>query len=194
MGSPPAGRAYWNNKIKGDQGFVKAAKHYFQQETACFPETDYAFLSTAAERKAQGYEYAQKNSHSFPVEEINHLISFSMGAAFGEGMLAFFDEKGILFKSAYHLCPYQAPFIELTQNPQRFILDYQLKWDFVTHSPFLLLLKITQRGQIPGASLFIEDARKSPLFWYRLHRAPIFKNDCIWAFFGQQTKHHSSKN
>lgn len=174
FGSSEGGKAYWNTS------FVKGAQTYFNDKTnPYFTDIDFGMLSSASKRYNVGYEYAKQN-YSTLIEgmeegEVFRLVSHSMGGAFGTGVKKYLEEKGQTVETAVYLNTYQSDHIEIGEDDQTNIIDYQN-----TNDPVLFWFDDNLgKGEIENADAKIrEESEESALF--NRHREPIDFGKKFW--------------
>ncbi len=169
-GSPPAGEPYWNGK---NSSFVKGAKSYYNDNKTHFTSKDYGLLSSAKQRSKDGYAYAKANFAALTGDladgETFKLVTHSMGAAYGEGIAKYLQEKGFTVESIVHVNPYQAEDIT-TLNPNSNLtetIDYQQTDDWVIND-----LPTGSPGDIKGADFKVRE-KSGDDDWTSRHRSPI---------------------
>ena len=174
FGSPSAGAPYWNGE---NSGFVKGAKHFFNDDKTLFLEIDHGMLSSANERFQAGYNYAQNDigniKENLSDGESIKIVTHSMGAAFGEGMTKFFNEINLDVEGIVHLNAFQAGDIKSESSNNTTTIDYQNPNDLV-----VAVLPGAKPGNINNAIHIRELAlRVNPTTW---HRHPIIKGENFW--------------
>ncbi|TAF31281.1 MAG: hypothetical protein EAZ57_00180, partial [Cytophagales bacterium] len=169
-GSPQAGEPYWNGK---NSSFVTGAKSYYDDNKTHFTSEDYDYSSSAKERAEDGYAYAKANFETLAGDladgETFKLVTHSMGAAYGEGIAKYLQEKNITVESIVHINPYQAKDIT-TLNPKSNLtetIDYQQTDDWVIDD-----LPTASPGDIKGADFKIRE-KSGDDNWGTRHRSPI---------------------
>lgn len=176
FGSPTAGEPYWNGI---NSGFVKGAKHFFNDNNTLFLEVDHKILSSANDRFQAGFNYAKENietiKNNMSPDETIKIVSHSMGGAYAEGMSECFLENEMSVSTVVHINAYQAGDISISNNLEEKIttIDYQNTDDIVINHPF------SNSGKIKGASIEIREFSNRPLL--EKHRAPIIsgENFCL---------------
>lgn len=125
------GRNYWGG---GGVGYEKAAQNYFNDYTSLssknFVDGRGKWNSTGQERFNAGYEYAKSNFEKITAgmtkDETIKIVSHSMGGAYSEGMIKYFEENGkYKVEKVLHLS--MADPTEFTMNTKP--LTIQLKFD-----------------------------------------------------------------
>ncbi|WP_307777221.1 RHS repeat-associated core domain-containing protein [Hydrobacter penzbergensis] len=191
FGSPNGGAAYWN----GANGvFVTGAQKYFNDYgTPYFTNVEYSALSSAADRRKDGYAYARDHYYEltdgmnvYGGDNTFEVVSHSMGAAFGEGIIDYLKMMGWRAKETVHLNAFQAADIKAnkdvnnkpgTDNPDpdgqgTYVIDYQNTNDPVINNWFR-----SSPGDIKNADKKIR--KKSNNSFSTIHRTPI-DNDNFW--------------
>ena len=157
------GLAYW-----GNGPFVRAAEKAFCDYKTLFPVIDYSLLSSASQRRNDGFQYA-KNIFNTIIEDLSEgetikFVSHSMGAAFSEGMADYLIEQGVPVEALIHFEPYQAARIESNGNMSNVMsIDYQDKQDWV--------IKYINGGEMPGSDYHIRT--DSNVGWRYVHAHSI---------------------
>ncbi|MEX0966733.1 MAG: hypothetical protein WD077_05810 [Bacteroidia bacterium] len=168
FGSPPAGRIFWGR----DDEFVQGAAKFFDDPQMKFPPLDFKFLSTCRARYALGYEFGREKLLEISTTEgPHHLVGFSMGCAFAEGMAEAFGEEGVLGKTV-HINAFQAAHLEV-KDRTRFVVEYQLEDDPVINNKLLSLLGIARPGKIQGTTMSFTE-KSGFLVTLIVHRSPIW--------------------
>ena len=92
------------------------------------------------------------------------FVSYSMGAAFSEGMADYLIEQGVPVEALIHFEPYQAARIESNGNMSNVMsIDYQDKQDWV--------IKYNNGGEMPGSDYHIRT--DSNVGWRYVHAHSI---------------------
>lgn len=167
FGSPPPGRPFWGS----DRGFVRGAEEFFSDARKMFLSVDYSWLSTVGQRTRQGRDKARGLALVLEPEEKVHIVTFSMGAAYGEGLAQGLHEQGLRLGWMVHLCPYQAGAM-LAGRLAEFTVEYQLKGDPVSRNPLLSVLG-NRVGHIRSCDHYWMERSpfRNPLV---IHRSPIW--------------------
>ena len=92
-------RPYWTEK--GTQ-FLDAAALYFNTSDFHFVNGGAPWYSTAGMRFRKGFRYAEQQRGKWEAYENFCFVSHSMGAAFAEGMAAYFVQQGLKIAEIVH--------------------------------------------------------------------------------------------
>lgn len=123
------GRAYW-----GNGAYEKAAQKFFNDynslSTMNFVDGRGNWNSTGQERYNDGYEYAKANFSKLTAgmtkDETIKIVSHSMGAAYSEGMIKYFEENGTYkVEKVLHLSAADAREFKMSSNPTTIQLNYK---------------------------------------------------------------------
>lgn len=166
FGSPPAGKPYWCK----NEAFARKACHLFQATNVMMPALSFHFLSNPTQRYEQGVKWAQSADFTGSVYVI---VTHSMGAAFGEGVLNVLVEQGKEVNHIIHIEPFQAALLHRQAHLQSVdTIDYQLRDD-----PVLWLSPTAAPGDISFAHHVLRTSSgvRNPFIKHRmpLDRAPI---------------------
>ncbi|WP_460432894.1 RHS repeat domain-containing protein, partial [Arachidicoccus ginsenosidivorans] len=190
FGSPTGGPTYWNG---ANGAFVNGAKAFFNDySTPYFTNVEYSALSSAADRHEDGYAYARDHYYEltegmdvYGDDNTFEVVTHSMGASFGEGMIDYLKMMGWKVKESVHLNAFQAADIKANTNVNNkpgtdtpdpngagtFVIDYQNTNDPVINNWFR-----SSPGDIKNAKKIRE---QSPNSLSTRHRTPI-DNDNFW--------------
>ena len=174
FGSPAAGASYWNG---ANSNFVKGAKDYWKDYSVSFTNQDYDWLSSAEKRFNDGFDYAKifQRDEYFDKKEPIRFVTHSMGAAFAEGMIKYFIDNGYNIEEVVHINAFQAADIEISNNYNIIVTDYQNSDDPVINK----IPIISSPGNIEGATFTIrEKSQDSTLL--TIHRSPIDRGSMFW--------------
>ena len=175
FGSPVGGKEHWNS------GFIRGAAKFFNDNTKpYFTNIDHKAFSTAAERQADGYEYAKQNyaalTEGMKQDEPFRLIGHSMGSAEAAGTKKYLEENGWKVESMVLLSSFQSDDIKIDKTNGTIIIDYQN-----TNDPVLNVLDPhywTATGNIKNADFKIrEESNESAS---NRHRDPIDSGEAFW--------------
>jgi RHS repeat-associated protein len=175
FGSPVGGKEYWNS------GFIRGAAKFFNDySTPYFTNIDHKTFSTAAERQADGYEFAKQNYgaiiEGMKQDEPFRLIGHSMGSAEATGAKKYLEEKGWKVESMVLLASFQSDDIKIDKKNGTMIVDYQN-----TNDPVLYYLDPhywTATGEIKNADFKIREESKEGIL--ERHRDPIDSGEAFW--------------
>jgi len=173
-GSPPAGALYWNGS---NSSFVQGAKLFFKDSNVSFTNRDYGYLSSATQRRNEGYRYAQFMYSSWissmKSEESFKLVSHSMGGAFSMGIEDYIKKQGRKVEYNVMINTFQVDKIAIDNKSSTFYIDYQN-----INDPVLFWFDINLGyGELKNADLKIRE--KSAEKFYHVHRSPIDMGN-IW--------------
>lgn len=191
FGSPPAGRVFWNAKDGTDNGFVLGACHFLKDQKTFFTKLDFPWYSRVNQRYQQGFYYAKQNLPEWQKQasenEYYHLVSHSMGTAFGEGILKHLHGQGYRVGHVIHINAFQASKIKVPTDPRTTTIDYQLVDDPLINNFFLRILGIAAPGSIHDADHQIyEHSGIGNIF--KIHRSPIWKQGKgFWKNLGHKS-------
>ena len=180
-GSPAAGAQYWNGT---NSTFVQGAKQFFNDQNVSFTNRDYGYLSSASQRRKEGYEYAKSTYSdwvsSMQPDESFKLVSHSMGGAFSMGIEDYIKERGRMVDYNVMINTYQVDKINVDKSSTTFYVDYQN-----TNDPVLFWFDINLgRGELKNADMKIRENSSDDLYY--IHRSPIdtgdFWMDCFHYF------------
>lgn len=194
FGSPPPGKKFWTSRNEGNSTFVKGAIHYFDDEITFFTDKDYSIFSNVQSRIRAGHLFAQENFEKITSHEMGkgiNFVTFSMGAAFGEGMISYLSGRDLRIKNVIHINAYQASKISFDKETRNFTLDYQLKFDPVVNNWFLTLIQLAKPGPIIHADQSIKEFPSIPPFKLLfVHRSPItIQGEKFWKNLYEKNKH-----
>lgn len=179
-GSPSEGPTYWGGE---NSLFVQGAKKYFDASRAYFTDQDYEYLGSADERRIAGYKYAMDNhekiTEGFYSNELYFkVITHSMGAAYGEGIIDYLKKQGYAVDQTLHLSPFQAADIKANKNAVdyvgTYVVDFQLSNDPVINNPIR-----SSPGSIENADKKIRIEANVGLKY--IHRSPIDYPTQFWS-------------
>ena len=160
-GSPVAGVQYWNGL---NSPFVQGAKHFFNDQNVSFTNRDYGYLSSASQRRKEGYEYA-KSAYpnwisSMQPEESFRLVSHSMGGAFSMGIEDYIKEQGRVVDYNIMINTYQVDRINVDKLSSTFYVDYQN-----TNDPVLFWFDINlAHGKLENSDMMIREKHQKIYF------------------------------
>lgn len=192
FGSPPAGRVFWNAKDGTDNGFVRGACQFLKDHNPFFTELDFPWYSRAKQRYQQGFDYAKQQLHEWyrqaSEDEYYHLVSHSMGTAFGEGILKKLGDQESRIGHIVHINAFQASKLKVAPNPRTTTIDYQLLDDPLINNFFLRILGIAAPGKIQNADHQVyEHSGIGNIF--KIHRSPIWKQgERFWNNLDQHVR------
>ena len=171
-GSPVAGSQYWNGT---NSTFVQKAEKFFNDINVSFTNRDYGYLSSASQRRKEGYEYAKSVYHnwisSMQPDESFKLVSHSMGGAFSMGIEDYIKEQGRSVDYNVMINTYQVDKINVDKSSKTFYIDYQN-----TNDPVLFWFDSNLgRGKLENSNMRIRE--KSSEDMYHIHRSPIDTGD-----------------
>jgi predicted transcriptional regulator len=171
-GAPAAGSQYWNG---ANSTFVQEAKHFFNDRNVSFTNRDYGYLSSASQRRKEGYEYAKSVYpnwiSSMQPDESFKLVSHSMGGAFSMGIEDYIKEQGRMVDYNVMINTYQVDRINVDKSSKTFYIDYQN-----TNDPVLFWFDINLGyGELENSDMMIREKSSEDL--YRIHRSPIDTGD-----------------
>ena len=179
-GSPPKGALYWGG---GNSLFVQKAKAYFGATSIYFTNEDYGLFSSTHKRRSNGHRYAKNNFESI-TENMDasrlhfKMITHSMGAAYGEGIVDCLKLNGYSVTETIHLNPFQAAAIECNKDKVNglgtHIIDFQNINDPIINNPFR-----SNPGDIKNADKKIRI--KAFHKWMYIHRSPISYPEDFWS-------------
>ena len=167
-GSPVAGAQYWNDT---NSTFVQGAKQFFNDQNVSFTNRDYGYLSSASQRRKEGYKYAKSAFlnwvSSMQPNESFKLVSHSMGGAFSMGVEDYIKEQGRVVDYNVMINTYQVDRINVDKSSTTFYIDYQN-----TNDPVLFWFDINLgRGELENADMKIREESSEDLYY--IHRSPI---------------------
>lgn len=111
----------------------------------------------------------------FDKKEPIRFVTHSMGAAFAEGMIKYFIDNGYNIEEVVHINAFQAADIEISNNYNIIVTDYQNSDDPVINK----IPIISSPGNIEGATFTIrEKSQDSTLL--TIHRSPIDRGSMFW--------------
>ena len=168
FGSPYGGATYWNG---ANSAFVEGARQFFNDRNVCFTNRDHEFLSSASQRRDEGYKYAQSMysnwTSSMKPDESFKLVSHSMGGAFSMGIEDYVKEQGRDVEYNVMINTYQVDKIIIDNTSPTFYIDYQN-----TNDPVLFWFDINLGfGNLKNADLRIREESTESLEY--IHRSPI---------------------
>ena len=171
-GSPNAGAQYWNG---ANSPFVQEAKSFFNDRNMSFTNRDYGYLSSASQRRQEGYEYAKSVYptwiSSMQPNESFRLVSHSMGGAFSMGIEDYIKEQGREVDYNIMKNTYQVDRINVDKLSSTFYVDYQN-----TNDPVLFWFDINlAHGKLENSDMMIREKSSEDLF--HIHRSPIDSGD-----------------
>lgn len=173
-GSPTAGSQYWNG---ANSTFVQGAKQFFDDRNVSFTNRDYGYLSSASQRRKEGYEYA-KSAYpdwisSMQPDESFKLVSHSMGGAFSIGIEDYIKEQGRSVDYNVMINTYQVDKINVDKSSTTFYIDYQN-----TNDPVLFWFDPNLgHGKLENSNMMIREKSSEDLLY--IHRSPIDTGD-LW--------------
>ena len=148
-GSPRAGPCFWHASRDQLSGFVHGALEWFGAMEPAFPVVDFSAFSQVNERFRQGYFYWRHHARrSYPRI---HVLTHSMGAAFGEGLLKAAAEMGYKPGWVVHVNPYQAKGLSVSSERVATV-DYQFTDDPLINNRILKAFGHARPGLVTGAS------------------------------------------
>ena len=167
-GSPPSGAEYWNGE---HSSFVLQAQAVLNDNSVVFSTEDYGYLSTAEERRQQGYKYAKFNfeewASNMNTDETFKLVSHSMGGAFSMGIEDYIKEQGREVEVNAMINTYQVDHIDIDATSSTVYIDYQNKND-----PVLFWFDDNLGyGKLNNADIIIRESSNAKLLY--IHRSPI---------------------
>ena len=171
-GSPPAGSQYWNG---ANSSFVRGAKQLFDDRNVSFTNRDYGYLSSASQRRKEGYEYAKSVYYdwisSMKPDESFKLVSHSMGGAFSMGIEDYIKEQGRAVDYNVMINTYQVDRIDVDKLSKTFYIDYQN-----TNDPVLFWFDPNLgHGKLENSNMVIREKSSEDLLY--IHRSPIDTGD-----------------
>ena len=170
--SPTAGTQYWNG---ANSTFVQGAKQFFDDKNVSFTNRDYGYLSSASQRRKEGYEYAKSVYFdwisSMKPDESFKLVSHSMGGAFSMGIEDYIKEQGRGVDYNVMINTYQVDKIDVDKSSTTFYIDYQN-----TNDPVLFWFDINLgHGKLENSDMMIREKSSEDLLY--IHRSPIDTGD-----------------
>lgn len=174
FGSPYGGATYWNG---ANSAFVQGAKQFFDDRNVCFTNREHELLSSASQRRDDGYKYAQSMysnwTSSMKPDESFKLVSHSMGGAFSMGIEDYVKEQGREVEYNVMINTYQVDKIIIDNTSSTFYIDFQN-----TNDPVLFWFDINLGfGSLNNADLKIREESTESLKY--IHRSPIDMG-CFW--------------
>ena len=147
------------------------SKLFFNDRNVSFTNRDYGYLSSASQRRKEGYEYAKSVYSnwisSMQPEESFKLVSHSMGGAFSIGIEDYIKEQGRMVDYNVMINTYQVDKIKVDKTSNTFYIDYQN-----TNDPVLFWLDMNLGyGELENSDMMIREKSSEEL--YHIHRSPI---------------------